>query len=952
MLRSSRDGGIRARRVSGRGSARGSGRGSGRGFGTTERLEPRTLLSAQWPGAVVGVTPGSTAAGSAPALMLVDHDGGAEMVREYSPIYPIGAGARRRFVGPVNTAALAAPRPAARATGGLDIVLNKGPNLLANPAASAAFDRAAAFFEARFHDPITVVIDAEIDALGANTLGEATSVRMGDTFDTVRDYIVRDADPDEAFVSQLPDEASFYSTLPDSSYSITGASANRANLLALGVPASELDFGPDSEYDPSMKQDASITFSSQFPFDFNPDDGIAAGKSDFVGVATHEIAHALGFVSVVDEVDNTMTNGGTGNVAPTPLDLFRFQPGAGGFDFAGGTRVLSPGSVVQNQVFYDGGLFDPSGILQIAGLATGDIPFSTGTSNGDSWQASHWKDDQFIGGVGHTIGMMDPLAPHGVMTWTAADDRAMGLIGWDTAAPALLGSISGTVFQDDDADGVHDATEPGLPDWTVYQDLNNNGQLDVGTVAEGTGPARDILDGQNASSTFDVSGVAGSISNLKVILDITHTYVDDLTATLVSPSGTRITLFHELDLPLFVSHENFEGTTFDDNSPWAIDDPQSSPPFTAAYRPQQPLSLLDGEDPNGQWELIVHDGFEGDEGTLNSWSIEFDSAEPSARTDANGDYAFTELPARTYTVRQVVQDGYTQTTPAGNAARVIDLGNGEEVSGEDFGDSHGAPPAQVVGRHLFYNNSALDGNDARPGAADDAAVAATRSLAPGDGTATYANYSTYSRGLNGLMIDVKNLPAAYVPAASDFAFAAGNSGSPATWQPVARQPSSVTVRRGVDPDGDGDTFDRITIIWPDNAIKDQWLKVTVPAGGNLGLSDADVFFFGHLAGDTGFPSGVASVNAIDFQRVRRALGQTAAGANADSDFNHNGRIDATDLAAVKANMGRSLNRTIAAAAPAPAAASVFTFSEVPVTAAAAMLQPSRVWDESTGSVLA
>ena len=66
-----------------------------------------------------------------------------------------------------------------------------------------------------------------------------------------------------------------------------------------------------------------------------------------------------------------------------------------------------------------------------------------------------------------------------------------------------------------------------------------------------------------------------------------------------------------------------------------------------------------------------------------------------------------------------------------------------------------------------------------------------------------------------------------------------------------------------------------------------------------------------------------------------------------ADFNHNGRIDATDLATVKANLGRSLNRTIAAAAaPAPA------FSEVPVITAAASLSGSRVWDESTASLLA
>src|SRR5689334_20648267 len=56
--------------------------------------------------------------------------------------------------------------------GSFDIVLKKGPNLQANPAASAAFDQAATFLELIFSDPITVVIDAEIAHLGASILGQ------------------------------------------------------------------------------------------------------------------------------------------------------------------------------------------------------------------------------------------------------------------------------------------------------------------------------------------------------------------------------------------------------------------------------------------------------------------------------------------------------------------------------------------------------------------------------------------------------------------------------------------------------------------------------------------------------------------------------------------------------------------------------------------------------------
>lgn len=59
----------------------------------------------------------------------------------------------------------------------------------------------------------------------------------------------------------------------------------------------------------------------------------------------------------------------------------------------------------------------------------------------------------------------------------------------------------------------------------------------------------------------------------------------------------------------------------------------------------------------------------------------------------------------------------------------------------------------VVGRHVFYNNSAFDHNNPAANADDDRAVAPDkRALLPGQ-TATFANYTSYSGGINGLMID-------------------------------------------------------------------------------------------------------------------------------------------------------------------------------------------------------
>ncbi len=63
-------------------------------------------------------------------------------------------------------------------------------------------------------------------------------------------------------------------------------------------------------------------------------------------------------------------------------------------------------------------------------------------------------------------------------------------------------------------------------------------------------------------------------------------------------------------------------------------------------------------------------------------------------------------------------------------------------------------PGTVVERHLFYNNSLFDGFDPEAGPSDDAALAWDKvALQPGD-SATWENYSSYSRGINGIMVDL------------------------------------------------------------------------------------------------------------------------------------------------------------------------------------------------------
>ena len=78
----------------------------------------------------------------------------------------------------------------------------------------------------------------------------------------------------------------------------------------------------------------------------------------------------------------------------------------------------------------------------------------------------------------------------------------------------------------------------------------------------------------------------------------------------------------------------------------------------------------------------------------------------------------------------------------------------------------------VTGRMVFYNNSSFDA------ISDDAAIASDKTaLLPGD-TASFANYTSFSSGLNGIMIDIRRLANLTGLTATDFTFKVGNNNTP------------------------------------------------------------------------------------------------------------------------------------------------------------------------------
>jgi|GEM_PF-5650061 len=173
-------------------------------------------------------------------------------------------------------------------------------------------------------------------------------------------------------------------------------------------------------------------------------------------------------------------------------------------------------------------------------------------------------------------------------------------------------------------------------------------------------------------------------------------------------------------------------------------------------------------------------------------------------------------------------------------------------------------------------------------------------------TAGVANITSYSRGINGIMVDLADLPAEAVLTADDFRFRVGANNTPESWAD-APAPTSVTMRPG---EGQGGST-RVTIIWNNGAIKNTWLEVVVEGNDstgefnlNTGLAASEIFYFGNRIGDTFIdsPPTVAATTAADELAARFNPGFNQPLTN-PYDFDRNRAVNAGDQLIARNNTG-------------------------------------------------
>lgn len=194
---------------------------------------------------------------------------------------------------------------------------------------------------------------------------------------------------------------------------------------------------------------------------------------------------------------------------------------------------------------------------------------------------------------------------------------------------------------------------------------------------------------------------SGYIYSLALHLDITHSYIGDLTITLTSPTGTVIPIITEV-----CDSYNDINATFQDTGHAIFCDSEPNASLNDIIKPQGALTDLKGELVTGTWILTVTDNYTGDGGTINSFGLDICSRNDQdndgvadaidlcpntpegSKVDINGCPMFS-LPASNYTVKTIDEtcisnnDGsivISATTPHSYIARLTGEGKNESAS--------------------------------------------------------------------------------------------------------------------------------------------------------------------------------------------------------------------------------------------------------------------------------
>jgi subtilisin-like proprotein convertase family protein len=230
---------------------------------------------------------------------------------------------------------------------------------------------------------------------------------------------------------------------------------------------------------------------------------------------------------------------------------------------------------------------------------------------------------------------------------------------------------------------------------SVFDGTNPNGVWQLYVVDDFTGDSGSLPNGWTLSvrtnrtaslypAPISVSGLVGSVTDVDVTLHgLQHTYPDDLDMLVIGPGGQRalvmadmggdtdvtgvtLVLDDEAAAPLpdqgVLQSGTFRPADSDADELWADNDEFVGKPGSTSAAGSA-MSVFDGTDPNGTWQLFISDDAAGDTGVLaGGWSLRITTTDPAPATGGT-------TPASA-TSKDTVHPRVSATSPKAGAARV------------------------------------------------------------------------------------------------------------------------------------------------------------------------------------------------------------------------------------------------------------------------------------------
>ncbi len=348
------------------------------------------------------------------------------------------------------------------------------------------------------------------------------------------------------------------------------------------------------------------------------------------------------------------------------------------------------------------------------------------------------------------------ILPSGWSTTTGTDLQRVNISNNTTTDVVFLnapgtpyGSVTGTVWNDVNGDGIRAAADAGIPGWTVFADLNTNrvkdagepfaitdasGQYTISGLTTGQYKIREITPtgwdptlGFNGANTVDVTAGSASVSDfgnfsIASVGTIQGTVWNDVNADGVRAGGDPgmggWTVF--LDLNSDGSPTAGEPSAVTDTAgvysfPSVIvgtykvtEVLQSGWNLSPGHAISTNVTVVSEGTPNADfanftptlgsvsgtiWNDINADGIMGAEPGLSGWTVFIDqnadgllsAGELSAATDASGSYTLAGVPVGSLVVREIPQVGWSATAP-GTGMQTVIVQNASNISGINFGN--------------------------------------------------------------------------------------------------------------------------------------------------------------------------------------------------------------------------------------------------------------------------